>query len=183
MQQPAACRHAWRWKDCWGGIRISIKIRMRIDGRKLERALEGGPGDGVVAETEPELAAVVVVVEEEDVALGDAGGAELGEAAFDERGAEAVAAVFGSDGEVVEVTAATVVAAEDGGDDVTFGIAGEEAHAGVAGEEAFEGLAFVGFVEAEAVLLAPEGDDGVVVGGGEGGNGGGHGVLQVKAGV
>ena len=67
----------------------------------LNDTLEGGPINGTVTETKPKLAAVGVVVEEEDVAFWDANGGKLSEAAFNKGSAEVASAVGRVNGEMM----------------------------------------------------------------------------------
>jgi hypothetical protein len=106
----------------------------------------------------PECGTGFVVGEEEDVASADALGGECAEARFDELSAEAAVAEFGGNGEVMEIAAAAIVAAEDGGDDSLF-VAGDETQAGVAGDIVGELLRCVGLVEADAFGGRPESED------------------------
>src|SRR5262245_11306359 len=104
-----------------GAGRSSIVTRAtRSSGSRAcgrNRALEDAE---VVARREsdvpPERGAVVVVGEEEDVALGNAQARELPEAPPEERPRDAAPPVARRDGEVMQVAAPPIVAAEDGTD-------------------------------------------------------------------
>ena len=124
----------------------------------------------------PKRLAGAVVGIEEDVALGDVVFGEGREAMVEEGAGDALAAVGAGDGEVVEVTAAAVVAAEDGADELVV-VDGDGAESGVAGEEGGDGGVGVGLVEADAFGGLPEGVGGGVVGDLEFTNGHGWWVL------
>ncbi len=113
---------------------------------------------------EPEGSAGGVAGEEEEVALVNLQRDESVEAGGNESAADAVFALGSLDGEVVQVAAASVVAAEDGADDPASRITGDGAQAGVAFEKRSDGFAGVGVTQAHALRLLPQRVHGVVVG-------------------
>ena len=97
-----------------GAVRLPSS---RIDTRSY-RALEdlevGARGEAAAG---PECCAGVVVSIDKDIALEDALLGERAKAGVDELAAEAAMAEFGDDCQVMQIAAAAVVTAEDGGDD------------------------------------------------------------------
>jgi len=100
--------------------------------------------------TQPEGAAGGVVGVEENIALLNAEPAKAGERFVDERATEATPTVRGSNRQMVQVAAPTVVPTEDGADDDAGGVSGDKAQAGIANEEGGDSLPRIGFVETDA---------------------------------
>lgn len=113
----------------------------------------------------PETLSVGVVRKEKDVALVDTSVPEPRDALPYELPAKTSASVLLDDDEMVQIPAAAVVAAKDGGDKLAF-MAHSAAQSGVTFEETHDGGSVVRFAEADAGRLSPEMPQLVIVGGG-----------------
>jgi hypothetical protein len=102
----------------------------------------------------PEKLSEGVGLKDEDVALVDADSSQGGKRSFDQGAADAFSPRFDCDGEMVDVAAPAVGAAEDRADELVSGY-GDAAQAGVAGKKLTEEMRVVGVAQSNAFDLPP----------------------------
>lgn len=110
----------------------------------------------------PKFLAGRIAGEEEDGAFLDAKLAEFCQARLDELPAKAALPVPFGNGEMMQVAAPAIVAAQRGADDATIFLR-HKTHARVASQIRGDGRARVGLVQPHAFAAPPQGDDGVVI--------------------
>jgi hypothetical protein len=106
----------------------------------------------------PEGFAGFIVGVEEYVALENSRALKLRETGFNEFLPDAAISMRLRDGEMMQITAPSIVAAENSADDF-MAVAHDETHSAVSREELRDALARIAFVQADALRFLPQADD------------------------